>query len=236
MPCRSDADRCVVQGGSRLSGGQRLRVGIARALYANTSTVLLDDPFSALDRKTSITIMRFIVNISARENRCVILATNDIGLLSSGVNFVLVLSKDQNIEVGTFQELSDSSAAFQALQEELATGPLPLDNSVQQKEDASEEVYGDASTGNEGTHEDAAGGAEDDSDEHMERGEINSAVINTYFRAVGLGVVTLIMFSTLCMQVPVVTLYYRYVFFVTYSIYRLLRMACHTGLPTGQII
>ena len=39
----------IVPSCSNISGGQRLRIGIARAFYANSSIVILDDPFSALD-------------------------------------------------------------------------------------------------------------------------------------------------------------------------------------------
>ncbi len=40
--------------GSSLSGGQRLRIGVARAVYAySCSVILLDDPFAALDATTA---------------------------------------------------------------------------------------------------------------------------------------------------------------------------------------
>lgn len=43
--------------GMNLSGGQRHRVALARALYCRASTVILDDIFSALDRKTAVSIL-----------------------------------------------------------------------------------------------------------------------------------------------------------------------------------
>lgn len=53
--------------GQRLSGGQRLRLGLARALYAQSRILLLDDPFSALDPITASKIV----------NRCFSSLTND---------------------------------------------------------------------------------------------------------------------------------------------------------------
>ncbi|KAJ6783680.1 hypothetical protein PWT90_08146 [Aphanocladium album] len=47
----------VGTGGMALSGGQRQRVSLARAAFARTPIVLLDDPFSALDRDTARSIL-----------------------------------------------------------------------------------------------------------------------------------------------------------------------------------
>lgn len=52
-----DGDRTVVgSGGCSLSGGQKLRVALARAIYANKGLLLLDDVFSGLDRSTAKSI------------------------------------------------------------------------------------------------------------------------------------------------------------------------------------
>ncbi|KAJ2976534.1 hypothetical protein NQ176_g4897 [Zarea fungicola] len=51
------ADYIIGSDGIQLSGGQRARVGIARAVYARTRAILFDDIFSALDKETAVEIL-----------------------------------------------------------------------------------------------------------------------------------------------------------------------------------
>ena len=68
----SDAEKSVRE----LSGGMRRRVSIARALIADANTVLLDEPFSALDDETKSSVMAFTK--AALEGKTVLLITHDI--------------------------------------------------------------------------------------------------------------------------------------------------------------
>lgn len=43
----------VGKGGDKLSGGQRMRLAIARTIYQDRDTLILDDPISALDNEVS---------------------------------------------------------------------------------------------------------------------------------------------------------------------------------------
>jgi phosphonate transport system ATP-binding protein len=63
-----------------LSGGQRQRVGIARALMQNPTILLVDEPTSSLDPKTSRTILRLIVELSKERKLPVILNIHDVAL------------------------------------------------------------------------------------------------------------------------------------------------------------
>jgi len=60
-----------------LSGGQRQRVLIARALVQNAGVLLLDEPFSGLDRPSSVGLEGLVEEL-AREGRGVVLATHDL--------------------------------------------------------------------------------------------------------------------------------------------------------------
>ena len=61
-----------------LSGGERQRVAIARALHVNPRTILMDEPFSALDVRTRETMRREILAIWQRQQKTIVFVTHDI--------------------------------------------------------------------------------------------------------------------------------------------------------------
>jgi NitT/TauT family transport system ATP-binding protein len=61
-----------------LSGGERQRVAIARALHVNPRTILMDEPFSALDVRTRETMRREILAIWEQQKKTIVFVTHDI--------------------------------------------------------------------------------------------------------------------------------------------------------------
>ncbi|MCH4191502.1 MAG: ABC transporter ATP-binding protein/permease [Butyrivibrio sp.] len=68
----------VGNGGVRLSGGQQARVALARTLYHEGQILVLDDPFSAVDRKTEAEIFRNLKKIA--EGKTVLLISHRLWL------------------------------------------------------------------------------------------------------------------------------------------------------------
>jgi ABC-type Mn2+/Zn2+ transport system ATPase subunit len=77
----------------RLSGGQRQRVLIARALVQDAGVLLLDEPFSGLDRPSAEGLEALIAEL-AGEGRGIVIATHDLEQ-ARGCDLVLCINKRQ---------------------------------------------------------------------------------------------------------------------------------------------
>lgn len=78
---------------SELSGGMRQRAALIRTLALKPSILLLDEPFSALDYQTRLTVGDDIGSIIKKENKTAILVTHDLSEAISLGDKVIVLSK-----------------------------------------------------------------------------------------------------------------------------------------------
>ena len=78
---------------TQLSGGMRQRAALARTLTSNPDLLLLDEPFSALDYQTRLSLTDEIAAILSQERKTVILVTHDIGEAISMASRVVVMSR-----------------------------------------------------------------------------------------------------------------------------------------------
>ena len=78
---------------SQLSGGMRQRAAIIRTLAVNPTVLLLDEPFSALDYQTRLTVSDDIHSIIKSRKKTAILVTHDISEAISMSDRIIVLSK-----------------------------------------------------------------------------------------------------------------------------------------------
>lgn len=114
---------------SQLSGGMRQRVALIRTLAAQPETLLLDEPFSALDYQTRLAVCDDVHDIIKSEHKTALLVTHDISEAISLSDKVISLSARPARVVGehevTFGEGSPkkrrSSGEFAALFDTLRT-------------------------------------------------------------------------------------------------------------------
>lgn len=168
-----------------MSGGQRLLIGIARALYANSEIVVLDDPFSALDEVTRVNLRNFLARyIVAEEKRNLVLATHAVHLLKSDVREILVLKQGVVVERGTYEVLLRTGSVF----------PLLLENESQKS------VTNEKKIALEGEMEKNLEEIEREDIETKKSGRIDSTVYWSYFSSCGLLITFLTFISTFLMQ------------------------------------
>lgn len=78
---------------SRLSGGMRQRVALIRTLSTSPELLLLDEPFSALDYQTRLSVCDDVYSIIRNEKKTAVLVTHDISEAVSMSDRVVVLTK-----------------------------------------------------------------------------------------------------------------------------------------------
>lgn len=76
-----------------LSGGMRQRVALIRTLALKPDILMLDEPFSALDYVSRLSVSEDVANIIKKEKKTVIMITHDIAEAVSLADRVMVLSK-----------------------------------------------------------------------------------------------------------------------------------------------
>ncbi len=102
----------IEQGGTNVSGGQRQRLAIARALVRKPDVYLFDDSFSALDLATDARLRAALVPFT-RDAAKVIVAQRVSTIVHA--DQIIVLEDGRMVGVGTHQELLERNATYQEI-------------------------------------------------------------------------------------------------------------------------
>ena len=102
----------IAQGGSNVSGGQKQRLSIARAIAKDPKIYLFDDSFSALDYKTDVALRRALK--AQTDNATVIIVAQRISTVLHA-NQILVLDEGRLVGKGTHAQLMTSCPEYQEI-------------------------------------------------------------------------------------------------------------------------
>ena len=103
----------IAQGGTNVSGGQKQRLSIARAIAKHPKVLLFDDSFSALDYKTDAALRRALHESVMRDTTVLIVAQRISTILHA--DQIIVLNEGKVAGMGTHEELMASCATYQEI-------------------------------------------------------------------------------------------------------------------------
>ncbi|MCH4160237.1 MAG: ABC transporter ATP-binding protein/permease [Bifidobacterium sp.] len=113
-------DTYIEQGGSNVSGGQRQRLCIARALLKRPQILILDDSTSAVDTKTD-QLIREAFHTEIPDTTKIIIAQRIASVEESDV--IIVMQEGRILDHGTHQELLGSSEEYREIYESQTRNP-----------------------------------------------------------------------------------------------------------------
>jgi ATP-binding cassette subfamily B protein len=105
-------DSTIAQGGSNVSGGQRQRLAIARAIVRDADIVVFDDSFSALDVATDARLRAALAE-ELHDTTVIIVAQRVATIMRA--DRIIVLDSGRIVGIGTHRELLESNETYQEI-------------------------------------------------------------------------------------------------------------------------
>ena len=127
-------DAPIAQGGTNVSGGQRQRLAIARAILKDAPILVLDEATSALDSEVELAIQEQLLGLM--EGKTVIAIAHRLSTIAR-MDRLIVLDAGRIVEQGTHDELLRGDGPYAMLWRHQSGGFLPHD--VRTEEDATPE-------------------------------------------------------------------------------------------------
>ena len=110
MPKKYDSN--ISQGGTNVSGGQKQRLSIARAIARDPEIYIFDDTFSALDYKTDYVLRKELKKYT--KDATSIIVAQRIGTIKNA-DKIIVLDKGKTVGIGTHKELLNKCKVYKEI-------------------------------------------------------------------------------------------------------------------------
>lgn len=107
-------DTLVGERGANMSGGEKQRISIARALLKNAPILLMDEPTSALDAEVETAITNVFTAKERKKNKTIIIIAHRLSTIINA-DKIIVLDKGRVVETGTHKELIDLDGVYASL-------------------------------------------------------------------------------------------------------------------------
>ena len=107
-------DEEISQGGTNVSGGQKQRLAIARAIAKNPEILIFDDSFSALDFKTDAILRKELSHLTSKTNNTVLIVGQRIASIMDA-DQIIVLDNGKIVGKGTHDELMKNCEVYQEI-------------------------------------------------------------------------------------------------------------------------
>ena len=87
------------------SGGQRQRLGIARAIACKPKLIIADEPVSALDLSVQAQVLNYLKNIQRELNLSYIFISHDLGVVKHMCDYIYIMHRGKFTETGTREDI-----------------------------------------------------------------------------------------------------------------------------------
>ena len=107
-------DEAITQGGTNVSGGQKQRLSIARALAKNESIYIFDDSFSALDYETDKKLRKALDELIAKTKSTVLIVAQRISTIKNA-DKIVVLEEGKVVGIGKHDDLMKDCEVYKQI-------------------------------------------------------------------------------------------------------------------------
>ncbi|MEG0255085.1 MAG: ATP-binding cassette domain-containing protein [Vagococcus sp.] len=116
------------------SGGQRQRLGVARAVATNPKLIIADEPVSALDLSVQAQVLNFMKRIQEEYNLSYLFISHDLGVVKHMCDNIAIMNKGRFVEIGSREDIYNNPQHIYTKRLLSAIPKIDVDNRAEHKE------------------------------------------------------------------------------------------------------